>query len=94
MLVISKVYSYFFDVITISDARFPKEIDLIRNKFSNVYAIHIVRPDFDNGLTEAQKNHPTETALNNYEHYDYELINNGSLESLNKKVINILKEKL
>jgi hypothetical protein len=89
-----KVYSFFFDVITISDARFPKEIDLIKKEFPNVYAVHVVRPNFDNGLTEEQKNHPTETALDNYNNYDYELINDGTLDDLNNKVIKMAKEYL
>lgn len=81
-----KVYSFFFDVITISDARFKKEIDNIRNVFDNVVTVRIVRPNFDNGLTEEQKKHPTEVDLDDYDKFDYDLINDGTLEDLKVKV--------
>lgn len=81
-----KVYSFFFDVITISDARFKKEIDNIRNVFDNVIAVHIVRPNFDNGLTDEQRKHPSEVDLDDYDKYDYDLINDGTLDDLKIKV--------
>ena len=81
-----KVYSFFFDVITISDARFKKEIDNIRNVFDNVVTVRIVRPNFDNGLTEEQKKHPSEVDLDDYDKFDYDLINDGTLEDLKVKV--------
>ena len=37
-----KVYSYFCDVITISDARLPKEIESVYNNFSNVVNLSII----------------------------------------------------
>ena len=87
-----KVYNFFFDVITISDARFPKEIDLIKAFFKNVKSIHIIRPNFDNGLTLEQQNHPSEIALNSYQNYDYEIINDSTLEELNEKIVKIMEE--
>ena len=87
-----KVYNFFFDIITISDARFPKEIDLIKASFKNVKAIHILRPNFDNGLTVEQKHHPSEIALDNYENYDIQIINDTTLEELNNKIIKIMEE--
>lgn len=81
-----KVYSYFFDIIVISDARFKIEIDDIRDNFSNVISINIERPNFDNGLTEEQKNHPSEIDLDDYNKFDYKLINDGNLENLKEKI--------
>lgn len=80
-----KVYSYFFDVITISDCRAKVEIDLPKKAFDNVYAVHVVRPNFDNGLTEEQKKHFTEIDLDDYNNFDCEILNDGSCEDLNKK---------
>lgn len=87
-----RVYSYFFDAITISDARAKVEVDAPKEKFENVIAIHINRPNFDNGLTEEQKNHFTEIDLDDYDKYDYYIENDGTLEDLEKKVLNILSE--
>ena len=87
-----KVFSYFYDVVTISDGRFPIEVDTIRNNFKNVTVIKVVRPNFDNGLTEEQKNHPTEIALDDYKNYDYIIENDKEEKELKEKIIKILEE--
>lgn len=88
------VYSYYFDVITISDARFPGEIDGIYNSFKNVIRINVVRPNFVNDLSAAQNAHRAENALNEYNNYDYVLSNDGTLEDLNIKAKKIVDEVL
>jgi len=87
-----KVFEYFYDIVTISDGRFPNELDTIKNNFDNVTTFKIYRPNFDNGLTEEQKEHPSETALDNYENYDYVVENNGTVEDLRNKIEKILEE--
>lgn len=86
-----KVYSHYFDIITISDARFKVEIDSIKENFDDVVAIKVVRPNFDNGLTSDEKNHSTEVDLDDYNSFDYEIINDGSIEDLNKKIEDLMK---
>lgn len=85
-----KVYSYYFDVITISDARFPKELDSIKNNFKDVYKINIKRPNFENNLNDVQRAHVTETALDNYNDYDYVVVNDGTINDLNDKIKQIV----
>ena len=85
-----KVYSYYFDVITISDARFPKELDSIKNNFKDVYKINIKRPNFENNLNDVQRSHVTETALDNYNDYDYVVVNDGTINDLNDKIKQIV----
>ena len=87
-----QVYSYFYDVITISDARFPEEIEDIKKIFSNVIVVHVY--GLENNLSSTQKEHRTETSLDNYNKYDYQLNNNGSLEELKNKVEVLVKENL
>lgn len=82
-----KMYSYFYDLIVISDARFINEIETIKNNFKNVYSINIYGRD--NNLTELQKNHITETALDKYTNYDYKLKNDLDVE---KNILKILEE--
>lgn len=89
-----KVYSYYFDVITISDARLPKELDGIYNAFDNVYKIRIIRPEFENNLRSNEKTHITEVALDNYDLYQYKIINDGSLNDLDIKVKKMVDEVL
>ena len=86
-----KVYSHYFDVITISDARFKVEIDTIKENFKDVVAIKVVRPNFDNGLTEEEKKHSTEVDLDDYNKFDYEIINDGSIEDLGDKIEDLMK---
>lgn len=85
-----KVYSYFFDVIVISDARFVEEISVIKNNFSNVSVIHV--DGVDNDLTNEQKNHSTETGLDDYNDYDFIINNSGNLDELKSKIFNVLEE--
>ena len=85
-----QVYSYFYDVITISDARLKIEVDSLKEKFNNVYAIQIVRPNYDNGLTEEQKKHRTEIDLDDYDKFDYKVINDGSIEDLEHKILEVI----
>ena len=57
------VYKYFFDVIIISGARYPNELDMPKSKFDNVYSLEVERPNFENNLTAKEKKHATETTL-------------------------------
>jgi len=86
-----KVYSYFFDVIIVSDVRTPEEIEYPKNNFNNVNAFNIIRVNFDNGLTEEQRKHYTEIALDNYNKFDYIVMNDGTIEDLKNKVNKILE---
>ena len=86
-----KVYSKYFDIITISDARFVEEIDELKKVFNDVYAIKVVRPNFDNGLSEKEQKHATEIALDNYDKIDQVLLNDGTLEDLKNKIIDLME---
>ena len=59
--------------------------------FDDVVAIKVIRPNFDNGLTSDEKNHSTEVDLDDYNSFDYEIINDGSIEDLNKKIEDLMK---
>ena len=80
------VYSYFFDVIIVSDARFIDEIEVIRDKFSRVCVINVVGGS--NNLSDREKSHITETALDNYNDYDFVIYNDDFLDD------NVLDEQI
>lgn len=86
-----EIFSYFYDVIIISDVRLKKEIYDLKKAYPNIKVIHIVRSDFDNGLTEEQKNHPTEKDLDDFNEFDIEVVNT-TLEELEKSVKKIYTE--
>lgn len=83
-----KVYSYFFDIIVISDARFVDEIEVIKNNFSDVVVMNILSNE--DGLTSDQRNHSTEIGLDHYNDYDYVITNFGNKDELKKKVFEVL----
>lgn len=87
-----KVLSYFVDVITISDARLPEELDELTKVYPNITKINIIRPEFDNNLNQKENMHRTETSLNNYKNYTFEIINDDTLEALENKIIDIAKQ--
>lgn len=53
-----------WDYVVIPDVRFPNEIDRIRTAGFQAVHVRIFRPGFESQLTEEQKQHPSETALN------------------------------
>lgn len=73
-----------WDYVIIPDTRFPNEIEKMKDNF-DCYAVHVSRPKFENNLTDEQRQHPSETALDGYE-FDYEIINNGTPEGISYEV--------
>lgn len=83
-----EVYSYFYDVIIITDARLIDEVEDIKNKY-NVITIRI-NSSIDNNLSDIEKNHITEINLDNYK-FDY-VIENHYDSKLDEKVKKIMEE--
>jgi len=86
-----EVFSYFYDIIIVTDARLALEIEIPKQRLKNVITIRINRDNIDNNLTENQKNHITETALDNYNNFDYIIENNKDYNELKNEVIKILE---
>jgi len=84
-----EVYKHYYQNIIISDARFESEIKSIENKYKCVKIYVYGR---DNNLTSVQKEHNTETSLDGYHDYDYMINNNGTLDDLNRKVLEVLED--
>lgn len=87
-----KVYSYFYDIITVSDARAKVELDIPRQELKKVIIINIERPSLESNLTKNEKKHYTEIDLDDYDNYDYKIVNDGTLEELEQKVNDILED--
>jgi hypothetical protein len=73
-----KLFEEDWDYVLIPDCRYPIELTVMRANF-NTALLRVERPGFDNGLTEAQKKHPSEVSMDNYQ-YDAILYNEGSME--------------
>lgn len=85
------ILSHFFDVMIISDIRFPLEITGIKEAYDDVVSINVKRINFETELTGEQQKHKTETALKDFKDYDYNIIND-TLEKLEKDVIDIVSK--
>ena len=84
------VLSAYFDTFIIDDVRFPLEIEELTKRFKDVVVISVERDI--NTLTDEERKHITEVALDNYNEYDYVIDNNSSLEDLKKKIEIIVRE--
>lgn len=69
--------------VVISDCRYVNEINFAREwgerNGYEVHAVRVVRPDFDNGLSEEARAHSSETALDDYP-FDFILVNDAPSE--------------
>ncbi len=88
------LYSYFFDIVIIPDVRFPEEIDALKQIYKKVISIGINRMNYKSDLTLEQQNDITETSLDNYQKYDFLLVNDNTkkLQQDTLKVLNFLKK--
>ena len=84
-----EVLSNFFDTFIITDARLIHEFQSIREKYDDVVSIKIVRKQ-KNSLSESENNHVTEIELDNYNDFDYVVLNT-SLTDLNNSALDIVK---
>lgn len=78
-----------WDYILIPDCRFPNEVEVMKSNFDTIH-VRVVRPNFDSPLSDEQKKHPSETALDNYP-YDELVTNNTSVIDLGLNILNIVE---
>lgn len=79
-----KAFEDDYDYFLIPDTRFPNEIDKMSKNF-RTKAIHVTRLNFDNGMTEEQKRHVSETALDGH-HFDWYIESETGREKLTSKI--------
>jgi len=74
-----------WDYVLIPDCRFKNEIEAFKQDGWPNVSVRIIRDNFISNLTPEQLNHPSETALDNYE-FDYYIHNSYDMDYLNKEV--------
>ena len=84
------IYSRYFDIITISDGRLPEEFAAIKLAYPETVTVHVTRPGFTSRLTKDQKAHITESLVDDIK-YDYDIVNDGTLDDLQKKSIELVQ---
>lgn len=86
-----------FDVAIIPDARFENEINIALQRLKNCASVRIERKNADGSdwvnpiLTEEQRNHPSETSLDNYT-FDYIVHNDEGLDLLKESAQTVLQD--
>jgi len=78
-----KMFENEWDYILIPDARFPNELE--RFVGFDTINLRINRPNFNSSLTEGQKNHPSETSLDNY-NFDYVISCEEGLDKIEAEI--------
>ena len=91
VLSILKIFEDEWDYVLIPDCRYPIEVEKMKENFDTA-VIRIERPVFDNGLSDAQKKHPSEVSMDNYS-FDEIIYNNGDFEGLKNKLVYFLETK-
>jgi hypothetical protein len=80
-----KMFPEEFDYVLIPDTRFPNEVQRMIEDGWDVFSVRVNRTDFENNLTEEQKNHISETALDNYK-FDYYIDTVSGLDILKQRL--------
>lgn len=78
-----------WDYVLIPDCRFPNEISVLRDAGFDVIHVNVIREGFDNGLSQEQLEHPSETAMDDIIP-EATIQNNGTLADLTKAVIDLM----
>lgn len=81
----------FFDVFIIVDARLKTEFETLKNKYNDVVTIRIKKANLFDELSEEEQKHITETDLNDYNDFKYDIINTSisNLKEVAKKIVKI-----
>lgn len=74
-----------FDFILTSDCRFRNEAEYFKPVYKT-FNVRVSRNNFESGLTEEQKNHPSERDLDDY-HFDYEINSDSGLDNLRQSIV-------
>ncbi|MBQ4583580.1 MAG: hypothetical protein IJA94_01635 [Bacilli bacterium] len=87
-----RIYERDADICIIDDIRLPEEIEEIKKNFDDVTSFLVINQFGKSSLTIEEQIHPTETALESYNGFDYTLVNNN-LTTLKEDLFRILEEK-
>lgn len=80
-----------FDVVIVTDARFPNEVDAFTKEYlcHNDVKAHSIRVIRDTGIYDT---HPSETALDDYDCFNYIVENTDTLERLRETAVAVVED--
>ena len=80
-----------WDFVLIPDARFPNEIEYLKDNGLDVTSVRINRLNYETSLTPEQLLHQSEIALDGY-HFDVFVENDGTKDGLAVKALDFTRE--
>lgn len=86
-----KLFPEQWDWVIIPDCRFPNELDRLREEGFAVTHIRVQRNGYESTLTQEQKSHPSERALDGTE-ADCVLRNDGTIADLAREVLKMMNK--
>jgi len=89
VILFTKALFFDYDYILVADFRFTDESTRWIEEGYFPTTIRVNRLNFDNGLTEEQKKHPSETALDNF-NFDYVINSESGLDNLEIEINKII----
>lgn len=87
-----KIYSLYYDVVIISDVRYPEEIEEIKKVIPDAASIYVINQFAKSTLSVTEQMHVTETALENYSNFDV-TITNDNINVLDNRVIEFIESR-
>ena len=85
-----EILSEFFDAFIITYARLIHEFESIKEKYEEVVTIKLERKNYEDQMTDEERQHVTETELDQYEDFDY-IIENRVIDDLKTSAIEIVR---
>lgn len=82
-------------LILVPDTRYKNEVQKLvdwgNSNGAQVFTVRVERPNHENKLTEEQRKNGSETDLDNWGLWDFKIINDSTMENLDKTVDNMLE---
>ena len=85
-----EILSNFFDTFIITDARYINEFEGIKKKYVDVVNIRLERNNYDDQLTDEERQHITEKEIDRYHDFDYVIVNKG-IDDLKTSALEVVR---
>lgn len=79
-----------WDYVLIPDCRFPNEVNLLRTYAFDVVHVNVIREGYDNGLSDEQKAHLSEHAMDGML-ADHIIMNSGTISDLVREILGFIR---
>lgn len=86
-----EILSNFFDTFIVTDARMISEFDGIKERYLDTVAIKLERHNYDDQLTDEEREHITEKEIDKYEGFDY-IVENKGLQDLKTSALEVIRK--